>query len=92
MYTNNGHGKTGDDHYLDTQDMDLQIIADGKVLPEGEDTWTLQIPDTYGDFGIYFHNATPYKSVEITYKTKMKKQPDIYAYNEFYLYARSLGT
>ena len=88
MYTNNGHGKTGDDHYLDTQDMDLQIIADGKVLPEGEDTWTLQIPDTYGDFGIYFHNATPYKSVEITYKTKMKKQPDIYAYNEFYLYAR----
>ena len=93
MWTNDGHGRTGDDHYLDTEDMELQVVADGKVIPESEDTWTLNLQENYGDFGIYFHNDTPYKSVDITYKTKVKKQPEIYAYNEFSLYSRgSNGT
>ena len=83
-----GYKRTGDDHYLDTEDMDFKVVADGKVIPEGEDTWTFNLQENYGDFGIYFHNDTPYKSVVITYKTKMKKQPEIYAYNKFYLYAR----
>ena len=83
-----GYGKTGNDHYLDPEDMELQVVADGEVIPEGEDTWTFNPEEEYDEFGIYFHNAAPYKSVTITYKTKMKKQPEIYAYNEFYLYAR----